>query len=354
MSTGKKILLYGTLGIIGIYFLFLSLIEAKGILAPLLTAGILAMIVLPVSNFMEKKRMNRGFSSLISVFLLFSISVGFMVLISFQIQNFVENWPKIEETMAPKLEQFKSFVYEHTGFSEEDLKSSTEGQNSLLKGNMLSPAKSAYEFFTKTIAFLANYLLTFIYIFFLLNYREHLKNFILKLFSSEKKQDVKKVIQKVSKVAQQYLIGKLMLIILLAILYSIGLGFSGVENFILISIISALFTLIPYIGNIIGLTLAMVFGYLTSGEIGVLIGVIITFTVAQFFESYVLEPHIVGDRVNVHPFIVVLAVIIGGAIWGISGMVLAIPVTGILGLIFLNVPVLHPFGYLFSQEAAEK
>lgn len=336
MTIGKKILFYGILG--GIYFLFLGFVQAKGVLVPLLTAIVLSLVLLPLSNQMEKKSLKRSYSSFFSVFLLFLISLGFMALISFQIQNFIESGPKIEETMEPKVEQLKSFVFKHTMFSEEDLEASTKRKNTLMDGNVESPGQHAYNFFTKTVGFFGNYLLTFIYIFFLLNYRQHFKNFMLQLFPSETNNEVNEVIHKVATVAQQYLVGKLMLMTLLAVLYSVGLGFSGVDHFILISIIAALLTLIPLIGNIIGLTLATVFGYLTTGEISVLIGIIATFTVAQFVESYILQPYVVGDRVNLHPFIVILAVIIGGALWGIPGMVLAIPLTGIMVLFFLKYP----------------
>lgn len=350
ISKGKQIILFGTLSIVGLYFLFLAFVEIKGILAPLLTAVILSLVILPLSNIMEAKGMKRTFSSLISMFLLFIVSLGFIALLSFQTQNFVESWPKIKKAMAPKVDQLKGFVYEHTYFVPEDLEFSDKENKELVEDNVENSGKTAYKFLSSTVGFLGNYLLTIIYIFFLLNYRKHFKIFMLKMFSSERKKEVEKVIHKVGKVAQQYLIGKLMLITLLGVLYSIGLGISGVQNFILISIIAALFTLIPYIGNIIGLSLALVFGYLISGEINVLIGIIITFTVAQFVESYIMEPYVIGDRVDLHPFIVILSVIVGGALWGITGMILAVPFTAIIGLIFLHVPALHAFGYLFSKN----
>lgn len=354
MTTGNKVLFYSTLGIVGIYFLVLSLVQAKGILAPLLTAIVLALVILPLSNKMERIGLKRGLSSFFGVLLLFLVSLGFMALISFQVDNFVESWPKIQDTMKPKVEQIKTLVFENTMLSEKDFDPANKGGEGLLEGNIESAGKQALSFFSGTVGFMGNYLLTFIYIFFLLNYRQHLKAFTLRLFSSEKEEEVEKVIRKVGKVTQQYLIGKVILMILLAVLYSVGLGLSGVNNFILVSIIAALLTLIPYIGNIIGFTLAMVFGYLASGEVSVLIGIIITFTVAQFVESYILQPYIVGDRVDLHPFIVILAVIIGGALWGVSGMILAIPLTGIMGLIFLHIPILHPLGFLFSKGGDDK
>lgn len=218
-----------------------------------------------------------------------------------------------------------------------------------ISGNGNAGQKAA-SFLNKAMGFFGDYLLTFIYIFFLLNYRHRFKEFILLLFKDSQREKVKEVIEDSAKVTQKYLVGKLILIGFLAILYAIGLGISGVNNFILISILAAVLSLLPYIGNIIGFGLAMIFGYLVSGETGVLIGIIITFTVAQFVESYILEPYVVGDQVDLHPFFVILAVIIGGMVWGIAGMVLSIPVLAILNVILNHISSLKPFGFLLSKE----
>ncbi len=136
-------------------------------------------------------------------------------------------------------------------------------------------------------------------------------------------------------------------------IYSIGLGVSGVNNFILVSVIAALLTLIPYVGNIIGFTMAVAFGYLTSGDITVLIGIALTFTLTQFVESYILQPYIVGEKVDVHPFFVIVSVILGNLVWGIIGMILAIPILGIITVVLLNIKELKPLGILLSKEESE-
>ena len=350
MTKGKQILFYSTLSVVGIYFLFLGLHEAKGFLAPFLTAIILALVVLPLSKKLERNLMKRSYASLINTFLLFLLSLGFLALVSLQVRSFISDWPKIKGTMAPKVEQFKDFVFDHTPLTKGDLERSDKGSTIPFVGPGSNRGEQAISFFSKSVGFIGTYLLTFIYIFFLLNYRKRFKLFLLKLFPEEKKQQVKEVIHKSAEVAQDYLLGKLILIGLLAVVYSIGLGISGVSNFILVSIIAALLTLIPYVGNIIGLSLAMAFGYLTSGEMGVLIGVLITFAVSQFLESYVLQPYVVGDKVDLHPFMVIVVVVLGGALWGGIGMILAIPVMAIIAVIFQNIPPLQAFGFLFSRK----
>ena len=342
------------------------------------------------------------FLSFLSTFLLFLTALGFLALVSFQIQSFAGKWPKIKETMKPKVEQAKSYLFEHTNMQPSDLqhsgrdlpftsessggqKTGSQGQNSGNEnsrardgntsgtdsgeattgesqetsqasggGSMTQKGKKAFSFLMKTVGFIGSFLLVFIYIFFLLTYRKRFKEFLLRLFPKEKNIEVKEIIDKSAKVTQQYLVGKLMLSGVLAVLYSIGLGVSGVSNFILISLIAALLNILPYIGNIIGLTLALAFGYLTSGETSVLIGILITFSVAQFVESYLLEPYLVGDKVDLHPFMVILVVVLGGSIWGIMGMLLAIPVLAIITIIMLHIPPLYPLGFLFSRKSSKK
>ena len=345
MFTKKKLLYYSTSIIIATYFLFLGLAKAKGFFAPLLTALILSLVVLPLAQKMEKK-MSRSVSALLNCILLFIISIGLMALVSFQIRSFAQDWPDIKNTMKPKIEQLKEFALRHTPLNQEDIQEA--GQKSSQVGT--GTAKRIKTFMSGLSNFFANYLLTFVYIFFLLNYRNIFKDFLLRIFPDRKKENVKTIISKSAKVAPQYLIGKLMLMGLLAVLYSIGLGVSGVNNFILVSVIAAVLTLIPYIGNIIGFVMAVAFGFLTSGDTTVLIGIALTFTITQFVESYVLQPYVVGERVDVHPFFVIVSVILGNMVWGIIGMVLAIPVMGIVTVVLLNIKELKAFGILMSKK----
>lgn len=337
--------------IIGSYFLLIGLSKAQAVLAPLLTAIILALIVLPLSKKMESWIIKRNFASLISTLLIFLFSILFLSLCSLQIKSFVNQWPSIKETMAPEIEQLKTFLFDHTALDKEALRKRYPPGSIPLIGEPLNEGAQARHFLQSVFSFLGSYLLTFIYIFFILNYRRHFKKFLLKLLPDNRKTQIEEVLTKSADVVQKYLIGRLILMGILAVFYAVGLGLSGVENYILIGIIASLLTIIPWIGNIIGLAMAMAFGYLTSGDLNILWGIILTFTVSQFLESYVLQPYIVGDKVGLHPFFVILFVMIGGAVWGLIGMVLAIPVMAIFTVVFQSVDPLKPFGFLFGKSS---
>ena len=351
MTKAKSILLYSTLVVVFIFFAVTFMVKAEAFLTPLTTAVILALLVLPLSQKMEAHSINRPSASLLNTLFLLLISFGFLFLISFQVKNIVDDWEEIRKTMEPKVEQLKEFIMERSPMGGKSLDIEEEDIPILNNNaNVAETQQAAASFFRRISGFTGDYLLTFIYIFFLLNYRRHFRKFLLWLFPEEKKAQVGEILNKSAQVTQQYLVGKIVLIAILAALYSVGLGLSGVENFIIISILAANLSIIPYLGNIIGFGIAMTYGLITSGDTGLLAGIVITFSVAQFVESYILEPYIVGDRVDLHPFFVILAAVLGNSLWGIMGMILAIPILAIINLVLLDIPSLQAFGFLLSNK----
>ncbi|RYJ43199.1 AI-2E family transporter [Flavobacterium beibuense] len=343
MTFGKQILYTATAAILGVYFLTAGLVKAKPFLAPLLTAVILALLVLPIARKLESWKIPRMASSLINTLLLFLVSVGFVALISIQIQSFVADWDKAKQKIMPEIEKLEAYVYEKTPLGPEDI----EKQQSEATGNM---GKQALSFINGVYSFSGDYLLTFIYIFFLLNYRRKFRQFFVKLFKKENKKDVDEVLTQATKITQGYLYGKFILMIFLAVIYALGMAAFGVSNFIIISVLAALLSIIPYIGNIIGFLIAIGLGYIADGDTTALIGIVITFSVAQFIESYLFEPYVVGDNVNLDPFITILAVVAGNMIWGVIGMILSIPVLGIINVIFMHVKPLKPYSFLLGNS----
>ncbi|MAN59279.1 MAG: AI-2E family transporter [Flavobacteriaceae bacterium] len=346
----KKLIYYFAALSVGVFFFVSGIVDAKGFLAPIVIAVILTLLLIPLCNRFESWGLGRTLASFLNSFLVLVVSLGFFALITYQLNYVVEDWQKIKDTMAPKVEHFTQFVIDNTAYTQADWEEFKEDHSITDIISAKQGGQTLLTFLKMFLGFLGSFLLTFVYIFFLLRYRHMFKIFLLKLFPEERRKETKETIDQIAEVAQGYLMGRLILISLLAVLYSIGLGISGVSNFIIISILAAVLTLIPYLGNLIGFTLALVFGYVTQGEFSILVGIAITFTVVQFVESYLLTPYIVGDKVDVHPLFVIMVVIIGNMLWGIIGMVVAIPVLGIMNVIFMHVPKLKPFGYLLSKR----
>ncbi len=415
-AKARQILLYSTLFIVLLFCFFWGLPKAKAFLAPVSVAALLAMVVLPLSQWLEKKGLNRGWSSLLSD-LLILVFFGLMGwVLTAQVKSLAKDWPEIKERVIPKVEQLQQYIAEKTGISEQqqdqkiseqvpgnilDSKqeqqkqnaqesdtSSTKASSGLATdstqqgteqqekqqlppqrdgnapenaGNKQAPGggdtsggstiiSSAGSFLMKLVGFLGTFLLTFVYIFFFLLYRNKFKQSILKMVPDENREKTKKVLSDSSRLSQNYLAGRLILIVFLAILYSAGLSISGVKHAILISVLAALLSLIPYIGNLIGFFLAIGMAFFSGSGLSGAAGVAITFAVAQFVESYILEPYIVGDKVGLNPVVTILVVVLGEAVWGVVGMLIAIPALGIIKVICDHIPVLKPLGYLLGNE----
>lgn len=340
--------------IVGTYFLIAGLVAAQSFLAPLFIALILSLVMYPLCRRLEKWGVSRTLGALISVVVLFLISLAVLLTVFSQVDVFIDEWPAIQKTMASQVEGAKTFLIDNTPVTQEHInKLEGKGLGSLI-ASINDPGGKTLGVISSTGMFLSNFLLTFIYVFFMLRYRKRFVEFLVQLLPSQHTDEVRETAYEIPQLISGYLVGQLLLMGALLIAYSLGLGISGVKNFFLISFIATLLTLIPFVGNIVGFALAVAFGYLTSGDLGVLAGIILTFTIGQFLESYVLQPYVMGDRVNLHPFFVIVMVILGGAIWGLAGMILAVPTAAILTTVLMHIKSLRVFGMAFKNEPLEK
>ena len=338
------------LGVIGLYYCFVSIYVTQAFLIPLTAAFILALVVLPLAQRLEQWGASRLWSSVIGTLTVLLIFGALVVLMAYQSKVFVDQWSSVQQVLQPKIQVWQAWVAARTPLTESELTPSMSDffQWISRQGNEIAGALGAF------VGFLGNYLLMLIYTFFFLQYRARFRQFLLHFFAAQKQEEVDWIIQQSARIAPQYLIGKLILMVGLAVLYSLGLGLAGVKNFILISLIASILTLIPYVGNVLGFGLALIFGYFTTGSTGALVGIVVTFGAGQFVESYVFYPFVIGDKVDLHPFFTILAVVAGNFLWGVIGTILFIPLLGILTVVCLHVPSLHSIGILLSTKDFEE
>lgn len=201
---------------------------------------------------------------------------------------------------------------------------------------------------------LTDALIVLIYIFLFLFYRSHLKKFIMKLVPADQRQNAEKVVQKASSVAYKYLSGLSVMILALWIMYGIGFSIAGVKNAIFFAILCGLLEIVPFVGNITGTSLTILMALTQGGGSGIIIGILVTYALVQFIQTYILEPLIVGSEVKINPLFTILGIILGELIWGVAGMILAIPILGILKIVCDHIPALQPYGFLVGEEKTKK
>jgi predicted PurR-regulated permease PerM len=139
-------------------------------------------------------------------------------------------------------------------------------------------------------------------------------------------------------------------VLILAVINSTALTMIGVRYAILLGISASLFSFIPYFGNVIGGTYAVLFSLLVMPSPVFALKVAILYFLVHAFENNILSPNIVADAVEINPFFVILGLIGAGMVWGVPGMIVIIPVLAVTKIIFDNVPALMPYGYLLGPK----
>jgi predicted PurR-regulated permease PerM len=120
------------------------------------------------------------------------------------------------------------------------------------------------------------------------------------------------------------------------IFYSISLSILELEGAISIGVIIGVLSFIPYLGSIIGLSLTLLFSLLQFGDLPTIFYVLGIFVVGQFIESYILVPKYISKNVGLHPLVGMFALLAGGAAFGLLGVLIAIPLTAVLCVVFLE------------------
>lgn len=134
-------------------------------------------------------------------------------------------------------------------------------------------------------------------------------------------------------VLSAFLRGQILVMAALAIIYSLGLSLVGLKFAIAIGVVSGLVSFVPYLGFVFGIVLAGLTVALEPNPLWQLVGVVVTFTLAQLIEGSILTPKLVGDRIGLHPVIVIFAVAAGGQLFGFFGILLALPAAAVLSVL---------------------
>ncbi|MEQ3656327.1 MAG: AI-2E family transporter [Dokdonia sp.] len=333
----------GVIAFIGIIFILYVL---KPLIMPLFLAAILGVMVFPIQRFFERRlRCNRLFATLCSITLIFSTTVVLFFIIANQLQMFMNNGSeyisKISEAYGAIIANIEeAFDIRHTGLGGEQF-----NIGELIQGNFDKVSTVLVE----SSSFFSDLILIPIYLFFFLYYRRFFRNFAYRLFHSYSKSYINKVINEVYHIQKNYLRGLLTVIAIVGVLNSIGLLILGIENAIFFGFFAAILLVIPYVGVIIGSLLPALVALATKDTYWYAFGVIAIFGFIQFVEGYFITPNITGANVSINSFIAILALIAFAMLWGISGMIVALPITAALKIIFDHSKRFAAIGFLIGQ-----
>src|SRR5690606_24033922 len=189
-----------------------------------------------------------------------------------------------------------------------------------------------------------------VYIFFMLYYRHHFRQFLFQVVNEKDHGVLVKILQEITSVTKNYVTGIFIVVLILCVLNSIGLFIIGVQYALFLGIIAALFNFIPYFGTLIGGAVPLLYTFVSPDPSNAL-GVIILFLIIQVLENNFLTPNITGGRVAISPIFTIFAIILGGFACVVPGMFLSVPYLGIFEVVCQNCPSLTPIAVLLSSRS---
>ena len=305
-------------------------------------SGFLAMLMTPVSNALENRGVSRVLSSFISVLIIILVVSAVVLLLSAQIANIGKDLPQIIVRCEELISEIEAWISDTFGITTEQLKGHTSGA-------LGSAGKFLTGMVKGTFTFIGRFILVMVFTFLFILQRDKYENFVVMLSKEDKRSETDEMIARISKIARQYLEGRLVAAFIIGILYVIAFSIIGVKDGVLLSAIAAVVTVIPYVGALLG-GLIPFFMTIIDGSLNQSIWVIIAILLVNTFDHYFIEPYIVGGSVKISPFFTILILILGSVIWGISGVILFLPLLAILKIIFENVEGLEPYAYLIGDQ----
>jgi predicted PurR-regulated permease PerM len=329
---------------LGIFAFVQMLVVGQQIILPLIFSTLVAILLSPLVNFLTRKGLSRVFAIVVVLIFVFGIVTLVTVLLSSQIIRFSNAVPDLIVNFNNLLNQAIAWVADIFGVSISDVNIWIDSRSA----EVIEKASTEVgQTLISTGTALVFIILIPVYIFLILLYQPLLLQFIHRLFSADKQKDVNDVIQKAKKIIQSYLIGLITQASIIAVLYSIALLILGIQYAILLAIIGALLNLIPYLGAIIAASLPMIVALATESPIYALL-VLAAYIFIQIIDNNFIIPRIVASKVRINALVSIIVVIAGGALWGIAGMFLAIPLTAIIKVIFDHIESLKPWGFLLG------
>ncbi len=334
-----------------VFMAFYTLYVASSLLIPLSIGVLLTFLLLPVSNWLESKKVPRIPAVLLSILFMIIILSGLLMFLSSQFLSFTEELPFLREKLGEKFRQAQHFIEGNFHISDERQLAWLKEQFAAL---MASSGKIFSGIFSATGNFLAAATLIPIYIFFFTYYRHKILDFVKQVTPSSKHIGILQMMHRTSRVSQKYLVGLLIDITILSILNSVGFLLLGIKHAVLLGVVASILNIIPYIGVLIGSLFPITMALLTKDSIWFAVGALGVCAFVQFLDNNFITPNVVGSAVSINPPATMVALLIGGMVWGVAGMMLFIPYLGMLKVIFDSFDTLKPIGLLIGDERKQK
>ena len=332
--------------LIGLSLLVFVLHKLDGVLLPILFAGLLSVLLLPLVVRLESWKLPRIWAIIATLLLLVAALAGLVYLFGTQLLTLRDELPKLQAKSLvyfDQMQQWASLKFGYQPMSKEELISSS----------MKAVKKSAGGYLGSTLSTTATVLsvttLIPIYIFCFLYYRDHMRQFMFRFVAPDKRTTVLHTMDSIQTVVQAYIQGLLTVIVVVSVLNATGLLLLGVKFAVFFAVFASVLAVIPYIGIMVGSAIPALVTLVETGSPGKAAAVVGVFMFVQFLEGNFITPMITGSKVSINPMAAIIALILGGELWGTPGMILSIPLIAVLKVVFDASKTTEPWGFLLGD-----
>ncbi|MBN3526966.1 AI-2E family transporter [Paenibacillus apiarius] len=325
------------------------LILIKTVLLPVLLAGVLYYLLNPIVDYLEKKKVKRLFSILILYILILGIItivvLAVIPVIRRQISDLIANFPVFSaqiQTLFTELigSDFINRFQQTINFDTSNLMNTISERVSTLLNSTWTGIGGFLGAVTETVLTLVT--VPFI-LFYLLKDGKRLPHYILSFIPNSLRKQSDQVMTEMNHQISSYIRGQIIVSFCIGILLYIGYLIIGLEYSLILAVIAACTSIVPYLGPAIAITPALIVALVTSPVM--LLKMIVVWTVVQLVEGKFISPQIMGKTLQIHPITIIFVILTAGNLFGLLGIVLAVP-----GYAVLKVIVTHLFNWFKERS----
>ncbi|WP_200975540.1 AI-2E family transporter [Echinicola sp. 20G] len=333
--------------------LFLTIALAhflKSVLVPMMFALIISIMLYPLCNLLERIKFPRAAASILSVIVATLVLSGLMYFIVHQVIVIGKDGQDIATNFGNIYDSIQKWFESKFGLEPGQLTNQIREEAHKSVSNI---GKYLTTVFSSAGGTLANGVLVPLYTFFFLYYRDFFKDFLIQAAKGAPAEKVVETISRIYHVIQSYLLGLVTVMGIVAVLNTVGLLMMGIEYAWFFGTLAAILILIPYIGVAIGSLIPALYALATMDSSWYALGVIGWFQVVQFLEGNFITPNIVGGKVSLNPLVAIVSLILGGMLFGLGGLILAIPMVAVIKIVFDMTEATQPFSFLIGEPDEE-
>ena len=319
----------------------------RALFIPLSFGLLIALVLYPFCAWLEMHKCSRSIAIFISLTLVIVLFAAILWALFLQLNFLKDEIPLLTKKFKLAFQQLLEWFNANIGIPlnlEKDwliivVKQPVGQTNSMMTTAIESLGNSLFTLFITPV-------FTALYLF----HRQQFVSFVKSLFSDQYHARLHLVLHEVCFVYNRYIIGLLKVYLIVGILNSVGLLLLGIEHAILFGMLTAFMTMVPYVGIVISALLPITVAWLSTGSLFYPLAVVLLFAFVQYLENSIIFPNVVGLQLNVSSWAILVALIAGGIIWGVAGMILFMPFVAILKIISDNIEEWKPLNILLSRK----